>query len=60
MEVTELLHRARDGDSEAFERRGSDCLCRVESLASRRIRRECAADAIETTALVHEAYLRLP
>jgi RNA polymerase sigma factor (TIGR02999 family) len=58
MQITELLQRVHEGDSEA--------LCAViplvydelKKLASSHVRRE-SRERIETTALVHEAFLRL-
>ena len=57
-QITRLLYRARDGDAQAF-----DDLFQVvyEELrrVARSVRRAGGSDTINTTALVHEAYVKL-
>jgi len=58
-EHTRLLRAAREGDEQAF---GSLFAATYEELrraASQRLRRRRAGETLNTTALVHEAYLRL-
>lgn len=57
-EVTRLLHRARDGDAAAFDELYGIVYEELRKVA-RGIRRPGAPETINTTALVHEAYLRL-
>jgi RNA polymerase sigma factor (TIGR02999 family) len=57
-EVTELLRAWRTGDLEAEERLIGVLYDELHGMAQRRLRRE-QATTLQTTALVHEAYLRL-
>ncbi len=57
-EVTQLLHRARDGDDAAFDRLFEVVYHELRGMA-RAVRRSGASETINTTALVHEAYLKL-
>jgi RNA polymerase sigma factor (TIGR02999 family) len=58
-EVTQLLLAWRGGDHEALDRLVSLVYTELRSLAHRYIRRENPGQTLQTTALVHEAYLRL-
>ena len=59
VEVTDLLQAWRGGDRDA-EQRLVDALYReLHDMAHRRLRRERAGGTLQTTALVHEAYLRM-
>lgn len=57
--VTELLHAWRAGDPEAEERLIDVLYRELHEMAQRRLRHERQAATLQTTALVHEAYLRL-
>ncbi len=57
-EVTRLLHSAADGDEQAFDRVFQLVYDELHRLA-RIIRRGKASETLNTTALVHEAYVRL-
>jgi RNA polymerase sigma factor (TIGR02999 family) len=59
MEITELLHRVRDGDQVALDAVIPLVYDELKKLASARLRREAHAEPLQTTALVHEAYLKL-
>lgn len=59
MEITELLHRVRDGDQRALDEVIPLVYDELKKLASARLRREVNAEPLQTTALVHEAYLKL-
>jgi RNA polymerase sigma factor (TIGR02999 family) len=59
MEITDLLRRAHDGDSEALNTVIPLVYNELKSLASSHLRREHSAESIQTTALVHEAFLPL-
>ncbi len=58
-DVTELLSAWRRGDREALEQLIPLVYAELHRLASRYMRRENAGHTLQTTALVHEAYLRL-
>jgi RNA polymerase sigma factor (TIGR02999 family) len=58
-EVTDLLHAWRGGDAAAEERLLALLYRELRAMASRRLRRERPGATLETTALVHETYLRL-
>ena len=58
-QITELLKRAHSGDSEAFNEVVPLVYQELKRLAAGRLRGELRAGSIETTALVHEAFLRL-
>src|SRR5919205_4049930 len=58
-DVTELLSAWRRGDREALERLIPVVYAELRRLATRYMRRENAGHTLQTTALVHEAYLRL-
>lgn len=58
-ELTRLLHRWRAGDKEAVSRLMELVYSELHQIASREMRREYRDHTLQTTALVHEAYLRL-
>jgi RNA polymerase sigma-70 factor (ECF subfamily) len=58
-EVTKLLTAWRQGDREAFDRLLPMVYDELRAIAHRYIRREHSGDTLQTTALVHEAYLKL-
>lgn len=57
--ITLLLNRMRKGDSEAGEEAASLVYDELHRIAAREMRRESQGHTLQTTALVHEAYLRL-
>ncbi|MFL6466150.1 MAG: ECF-type sigma factor [Bryobacteraceae bacterium] len=59
MEITDLLRRAHNGDSDALKAVTPLIYDEMKNLASRHLRRERNAGALQTTVLVHEAFLRL-
>ena len=59
MEITELLHRVRAGDQDALRTVVPLVYDELKKLASAHLRREGRPVSLETTALVHEAFLRL-
>ena len=58
-DVTVLLHAWRDGDAGAGERLIAVLYRELHNMAQRRMARERPGPTLQTTALVHEAYLRL-
>ncbi len=58
-DVTRLLHAWREGDPAALERLTPLVYQELRRLASRYMRGERAGHVLQTTALVHEAYMRL-
>jgi RNA polymerase sigma factor (TIGR02999 family) len=58
-EVTQLLIAWNNGDKDAMGRLMPLVYRELHHLARRRLRREGAGHTLQTTALVHEAYLRL-
>ena len=58
-DITSLLAAARDGDAAAAERLAVLIYDELRVLARRCLRDRAAANTLSTTALVHEAYLRL-
>jgi RNA polymerase sigma factor (TIGR02999 family) len=58
-ETTRLLAAARGGDREAFDLLYSRVYAELREIAHRRLRRHRPGETLSTTALVHEAYLRL-
>jgi RNA polymerase sigma factor (TIGR02999 family) len=58
-ETTRLLVAARGGDREAFDLLYSRVYAELRQIAHQRLRRHRPGDTLNTTALVHEAYLRL-
>lgn len=57
--VTELLHLAGEGDSSAATEVFPLVYDQLRILARRQLRREVAGHSLSTTALVHEAFLKL-
>src|SRR5688500_20330367 len=58
-EITGLLHRWRGGSREAFDQLIPLVYDELKVIASRRLAREWRDEALQTTALVNEAYLKL-
>jgi RNA polymerase sigma factor (TIGR02999 family) len=58
-EITTLLQAARDGDRGAADRAYALVYDELRRLAHSRLRREGEHTSLDTTALVHESYLRL-
>lgn len=58
-ETTQLLRAARAGDRESFDRLFAHVYEELRGLAHRRLARHRPGDTLDTTALVHELYLRL-
>ena len=58
-EITQLLKGVRDGDKAAESRLIELVYGELHAIASRQVRRERPGHTLQTTALVHEAYLRL-
>ena len=58
-EVTQLLLEAADGDSSALERLVPIVYTELRGIAHRRLGAERVDHTLDTTALVHEAYLKL-
>ena len=59
MQITDLLQRAHTGDQQALNTVISLVYGELKKLAAGHLRREGKARPLETTALVHEAFLRL-
>ncbi|MDQ3799338.1 MAG: ECF-type sigma factor, partial [Acidobacteriota bacterium] len=58
-DITQLLIEWNGGSEEAFERLIPLVYQELHQIARRHLRRESAAKTMQTTALVHEAYLKL-
>jgi RNA polymerase sigma-70 factor (ECF subfamily) len=58
-EVTDLLRAWRNGDAAAEERLLAALYRELHAMARQRLRRERPGSTLQTTALVHESYLRL-
>jgi RNA polymerase sigma factor (TIGR02999 family) len=58
-ETTRLLEAVRDGDREAFDRLYARVYAELREIARQRLRKHRPGETLNTTALVHEAYLRL-
>jgi RNA polymerase sigma-70 factor, ECF subfamily len=58
-EITELLKAWGAGDQAAFDRLVPVVYAELHRMASRQMRKERAGNTLQTTALVHQAYLRL-
>jgi len=58
-EVTRLLAAWSEGDAVAFERLVPIVYDELRRIAARTLRREAPGHTLQTTALVHEAYLKL-
>ncbi|MFV1980237.1 MAG: ECF-type sigma factor [Rhodothermia bacterium] len=59
LDITALLARARSGDDDAFGRLIEQIYDELRAIARNQRRRLGAADTINTTAVVHEAYARM-
>jgi RNA polymerase sigma-70 factor (ECF subfamily) len=59
MKITELLQRVHGGDQKALDTLMPLVYDELKKLAAGHLRREGGARPLETTALVHEAFLRL-
>jgi RNA polymerase sigma factor (TIGR02999 family) len=59
MEITQLLQRIQSGDREALNEVIPLVYAELKKLASTHLRRESGPAPLETTALVHEAFLRM-
>lgn len=59
MEITGLLQRVHDGDEQALQAVIPLVYDELKKLAAGHLRREGKSRSLETTALVHEAFLRL-
>jgi RNA polymerase sigma factor (TIGR02999 family) len=59
MQITELLQRVQTGDRQALDTVIPLVYEELKKLAAGHLRREGTARALDTTALVHEAFLRL-
>ena len=59
MEITELLRQVREGDRVAKDVLFAAVYSELRRLAAGQRRRRSASDTLNTTALVHEAYLKL-
>jgi len=57
--ASDLIEQAGGGDREAFDRAFPIVYDELRRLARRKLRREARGHTLSTTALVHEAYLRL-
>ncbi len=58
-EITQLLEKWSEGDEDALLRLMPQVYAELRELAGRYFRRESPGHTLQTTALVHEAYLRL-
>jgi RNA polymerase sigma factor (TIGR02999 family) len=58
-QITRLLHRWGDGDSQALDQLIPIVYDRLRALAHQRLRNEPGTRSLNTTGLVHEAYLKL-
>lgn len=58
-DVTQLLLAWRDGDDTALNRLMPLVYSELHKIASRHLRNESAGSTFQTTALIHEAYMRL-
>ena len=58
-ELTQLLHRHRDGDPDAFAQLLEEVYPTLKRIAGRQLRGVGGGKTLDTTALVNEAYLKL-
>jgi RNA polymerase sigma factor (TIGR02999 family) len=58
-DITRLLRQHLAGEAEAFDRLVPLVYERLREIARRQLRRQSSAQTLDTTALVHEAYLQL-
>ncbi|NND73240.1 MAG: sigma-70 family RNA polymerase sigma factor [Rhodothermales bacterium] len=59
VEVTQLLDRAREGDSDAFDRLVQNIYEELRTIARGQRRKLGASSTVNTTAVVHEAYEKM-
>jgi RNA polymerase sigma factor (TIGR02999 family) len=59
MELTELLQRVRSGERDALDAVIPLVYQELKKLAASHLRRETSQEPLQTTAMVHETYLRL-
>jgi RNA polymerase sigma factor (TIGR02999 family) len=59
MQITTLLHRLQGGDREALDAVITSVYDELKKLARYHLRREINAGPMQTTALVHEAFIKL-
>ena len=57
--ITELIQRANQGEQDALNRLFSELYADLHDMARSRIRRHAPITVLDTTALLHESYLRL-
>lgn len=57
--ITELIERANQGDQDALKRLFSELYSELHEMARSRVRRHAPITVLDTTALLHESYLRL-
>lgn len=57
--ITELIQRANRGEQDALNRLFAELYAELHAMARSRIRRHVPMTVLDTTALVHESYLRL-
>lgn len=58
-DITQLLHRVREGDRQALEQLMPVVYRELQQIAHGQLRRLRGGETLRTTALVHEAYMRL-
>ncbi|HYW49943.1 MAG TPA: ECF-type sigma factor [Gemmatimonadaceae bacterium] len=58
-DLTQLLHRWRDGDRDAFDAMLPHVYDRLRIMARSRLRSENEGHTLDTVGLIHEAYLRM-
>ncbi|MGO9262864.1 MAG: sigma-70 family RNA polymerase sigma factor [Bryobacteraceae bacterium] len=58
-DLTLMLNRMKDGDQQAGEEVVARVYDELHRIASREMRRERPGNTLQTTALIHEAYLRM-
>jgi len=57
--ITELIDRANHGEKDAFNRLFSELYGELHQMARSRVRHHAPITVLDTTALLHESYLRL-
>jgi RNA polymerase sigma factor (TIGR02999 family) len=57
--ITELIHRANQGEQDALNRLFAELYSELHDMARSRVRRHAPITVLDTTALLHESYLRL-
>ena len=58
-EITRILQRIADGDQAAFDELMPRMYAEMRQIADRHMRKNRVGHTLQTTALVHEAYLKL-